>query len=349
MAPAWLVHGVTTVGNHRLFNKLAGGVSTHEYMTIRVFHIGKQMHAEAFVLYYRLGKLLVALRAHPQWSSISASDNEWQRTAANAALDTLEELRPMFASVSLNSVQRVGRKPSPPSPSILATATTTASSSQPTATYNDYPAGGPTRAEQPLPTTIATMGHARAVMSPATSPVTQNQRTAAAAGAPAYPALPADRSFFAMTDDNSPVVAQLQPTANPRHSVVLSSVMLPHIIIDRFTALAAPNTNLGTHGIETCGVLAGRPLRDGSFQVAHLIIPEQIGGPDQCEMTAEERLLGYCLAEGLLTLGWIHTHPSQDCFMSSMDLHTHYGEFCTACFVQSGCNLTCLVAHPQII
>jgi len=27
----------------------------------------------------------------------------------------------------------------------------------------------------------------------------------------------------------------------------------------------------------------------------------------------------------LLTLGWIHTHPTQTCFMSSLDLHTHLG------------------------
>jgi STAM-binding protein len=26
----------------------------------------------------------------------------------------------------------------------------------------------------------------------------------------------------------------------------------------------------------------------------------------------------------LYPVGWIHTHPSQGCFMSSVDLHTHY-------------------------
>jgi STAM-binding protein len=25
-----------------------------------------------------------------------------------------------------------------------------------------------------------------------------------------------------------------------------------------------------------------------------------------------------------LTLGWIHTHPTQTCFLSSIDLHTHF-------------------------
>ena len=27
----------------------------------------------------------------------------------------------------------------------------------------------------------------------------------------------------------------------------------------------------------------------------------------------------------MMTLGWIHTHPSQSCFLSSVDLHTHCG------------------------
>lgn len=26
-----------------------------------------------------------------------------------------------------------------------------------------------------------------------------------------------------------------------------------------------------------------------------------------------------------MVLGWIHTHPTQTCFMSSRDLHTHVG------------------------
>jgi STAM-binding protein len=40
-------------------------------------------------------------------------------------------------------------------------------------------------------------------------------------------------------------------------------------------------------------------------------------------MTNEEELIDYAEEKGLIMLGWIHTHPSQTCFMSSMDLHTH--------------------------
>jgi hypothetical protein len=30
-------------------------------------------------------------------------------------------------------------------------------------------------------------------------------------------------------------------------------------------------------------------------------------------------------ARSLCSLGWVHTHPTQTCFMSSVDLHTHAG------------------------
>jgi STAM-binding protein len=42
-------------------------------------------------------------------------------------------------------------------------------------------------------------------------------------------------------------------------------------------------------------------------------------------MDEEELILQVTEERGLITLGWIHTHPSQSCFMSSVDLHTHSG------------------------
>ena len=63
----------------------------------------------------------------------------------------------------------------------------------------------------------------------------------------------------------------------------------------------------------------------GRLVLTHLIVPQQVGGADNCEMRGEDELLEFCLSEGLMTLGWIHTHPSQDCFLSSLDQHTHCG------------------------
>ncbi|KAG6814820.1 hypothetical protein H0H87_007211 [Tephrocybe sp. NHM501043] len=42
-------------------------------------------------------------------------------------------------------------------------------------------------------------------------------------------------------------------------------------------------------------------------------------------MEGEEGVLVFTEGRGLITLGWIHTHPTQSCFMSSVDLHTHSG------------------------
>jgi len=69
-------------------------------------------------------------------------------------------------------------------------------------------------------------------------------------------------------------------------------------------------------------VLAG--VQDqGEVRFTTLIIPKQEGTSDTVSTTHEEELYFHCEAKGLIMLGWIHTHPSQDCFMSSVDIHTH--------------------------
>jgi len=49
------------------------------------------------------------------------------------------------------------------------------------------------------------------------------------------------------------------------------------------------------------------------------------GSSDTVAMTdqGEIDLFMYCTSNDLLALGWIHTHPSQKCFLSSVDVHTH--------------------------
>eukprot|EP00128_Syssomonas_multiformis_P014389 Colp12_sorted_trinity150504_noHs@33951 len=61
------------------------------------------------------------------------------------------------------------------------------------------------------------------------------------------------------------------------------------------------------------------------LHVTHLLVPKQEGTSDSCTTTDEEQLFAYQHSHDLLTLGWVHTHPSQTCFMSSLDLHTHCG------------------------
>lgn len=106
------------------------------------------------------------------------------------------------------------------------------------------------------------------------------------------------------------------PALRPRARVL----RLPRTAAAQFDALVAPNTRRDT---ETCGVLCG----DGHLRVTHVVVPPQTGARDQCAMTdaGEAALLDYQLEHDLMTLGWIHTHPSFGCFLSSIDMHTHAG------------------------
>ncbi|XP_031416758.1 AMSH-like protease isoform X2 [Clupea harengus] len=99
----------------------------------------------------------------------------------------------------------------------------------------------------------------------------------------------------------------------------LRRVLVPRDLTHRFLLLADSNT---ARGIETCGVLCGK-LTHNEFVLTHVIVPKQSAGPDYCDMENVEELFSYQDRHSLLTLGWIHTHPTQTAFLSSVDLHTH--------------------------
>ncbi|XP_066475497.1 AMSH-like protease isoform X2 [Tiliqua scincoides] len=85
----------------------------------------------------------------------------------------------------------------------------------------------------------------------------------------------------------------------------LRSVVLPKDLCEKFLQLADANT---THN---------------EFTITHVIVPKQSAGPDYCDMENVEELFSVQDQHDLLTLGWIHTHPTQTAFLSSVDLHTH--------------------------
>ncbi|XP_074010520.1 AMSH-like protease [Numenius arquata] len=99
----------------------------------------------------------------------------------------------------------------------------------------------------------------------------------------------------------------------------LRGVILPRDLCHKFLLLAEANT---VRGIETCGILCGKLTRN-EFTITHVIVPKQSAGPDYCDMENVEELFGIQDQYNLLTLGWIHTHPTQTAFLSSVDLHTH--------------------------
>ena len=60
-----------------------------------------------------------------------------------------------------------------------------------------------------------------------------------------------------------------------------------------------------------------------SVIITHLIIPKQTGSTDSCEISHDEEIIDILETHRLITLGWIHTHPTQTAFLSSVDFHTH--------------------------
>ncbi|CAN1189625.1 AMSH-like ubiquitin thioesterase 3 [Linum perenne] len=95
-------------------------------------------------------------------------------------------------------------------------------------------------------------------------------------------------------------------------------VHMPGNLMDDFLRLARENT---VKNLETCGVLAGGS-EDGVFHISMLIIPKQTSTSNSCQTSNEEEILK--VQDNLVSLGWIHTHPTQRCFMSSVDLRTQY-------------------------
>ncbi|KAF7144745.1 hypothetical protein RHSIM_Rhsim04G0232600 [Rhododendron simsii] len=157
-----------------------------------------------------------------------------------------------------------------------------------------------------------------------------------------------------------PVLAQVQPKlmpispsrvadprpgpAKPLQDGMHSSNSYQHLhipvkMMEDFLRLARENT---AKNLETCGVLAGS-LKNRMFHISTLIIPKQESTSDSvrkllssaaitvellmplpCQTLNEEEIFEIQDTRSLFQLGWIHTHPSQTCFMSSVDLHTHY-------------------------
>lgn len=112
-----------------------------------------------------------------------------------------------------------------------------------------------------------------------------------------------------------------RPSAYLEDGKPLRTVFLPPTLRNEFLAHAESNTS---RNLETCGMLCGTLISNALF-IRRVVIPEQHSTSDTCETTNEGAFFDYCDKEDLLVLGWIHTHPSQTCFMSSRDLHTHAG------------------------
>ena len=119
-----------------------------------------------------------------------------------------------------------------------------------------------------------------------------------------------------------PSMISLSPFPSRRQSSTSTpKITIPFDLPSTFSTIAKTNT---AKGIETCGILLGFQQSSDSFLITCVLIPNQVGTFDTCETIglAEEKILSYALTNDLVCLGWIHTHPTQSCFLSSVDMHT---------------------------
>ncbi|KAF7722711.1 hypothetical protein EC973_002837 [Apophysomyces ossiformis] len=120
----------------------------------------------------------------------------------------------------------------------------------------------------------------------------------------------------------------------------LRMLNIPDGLEQAFLSIAKSNT---AKDIETCGILCGK-LESNILKMTTLIIPKQSGASDRCTTENEEEVFEHQDKNNLLTIGWIHTHPSQTCFLSSVDLHTQYAY---QVMLPEAVAIVCAPRHPD--
>ncbi|KAL1587153.1 hypothetical protein WHR41_04446 [Cladosporium halotolerans] len=141
--------------------------------------------------------------------------------------------------------------------------------------------------------------------------------------APPVPAKHTEQTASSAPPKNQASKVTFKPNAFTEGGVPLRTVFLPPTLRTTFLNLAHANT---LRNLETCGILCGTVISNALF-ISHLVIPDQQSTSDTCDTTEEgdNELFDFCDGNDLLVCGWIHTHPSQSCFLSSRDLHTSSG------------------------
>jgi STAM-binding protein len=137
-----------------------------------------------------------------------------------------------------------------------------------------------------------------------------------------YPELPPSPNASCCASDAVATVPQ-GGVSEVKRRQKMRDVHVSAALMDEFLRYAISNTR---RGIESCGILAGTlSANDATFTITALIVPKQHGTSDTVQALAEEEIFEVQDKRALYPLGWIHTHPTQTCFLSSIDVHTHCG------------------------
>jgi len=117
-----------------------------------------------------------------------------------------------------------------------------------------------------------------------------------------------------------PSVDRTSKPLSTNSSSSLRKVVVPSDLMNTFLQVASQNSG---RGIETLGTLGGS-LKNNQLVISHLVIPKQSGKSDSCTMEGLEDVWEVYDRLDIIFLGWIHTHPEYDVFLSSVDMHNQY-------------------------
>lgn len=139
---------------------------------------------------------------------------------------------------------------------------------------------------------------------------------------PVKPSAPPPPSYSTVNNSGEPMRRHTS-ISNDNPAVAGTKITYPADLVAQFKALTAPNS---ARNMETCGFLFGTMGASG-YNLTHLYLPKQNGSSDRCQPTDQGEMEMFNFTGGdsnLVQFGWIHTHPSQTAFLSSVDMATQF-------------------------
>lgn len=121
--------------------------------------------------------------------------------------------------------------------------------------------------------------------------------------------------------DNGSVVKSLSSKADYLFCDSFQKVFFPKRVKHKFMDFVKRNTFAN---LETSGLLCGKLSETNSITITDILIPDQKISSNCCKIINEHAIIKYIDNNNLYIIGWIHTHPRQACFLSSIDLHTQF-------------------------
>merc|ERR1719410_729170 len=255
--------------------------------------------ARSYIELMRYAQFFSALCSHNSFNAKQyLKDRNLNKKRLNNAITKLEELKPKLIKSYNDEIAKEKYRLSHPEPEIKPDPSTSPQSSPPTA-------------EEEKKANPDTNSNSKIVPSP------NRWNNLKIESSPHYNSKHAAASAAQKQRKSAPTNQMDAIFKKPNNS--LTAIYICDNLVSGFTAIAKQNTS---RDIETCGVLTGKYLHDqDAYIVSHCIIPKQKGSANTVQTLHEEELIGIQEDKGVITLGWIHTHPSQTCFLSSVDLH----------------------------